>query len=99
MTEYFKSLIKSGTLDSSKSFALLLSVIIGAIIGLVVCFCLIWDVVTNGYIKTNLNELGVFLLCAGGFMVGGGINKVFGEKYYKPNLKDKEHEKEVQSKS
>ena len=72
MTSYFRSLVKSGTLDSSKSFALLLSVIIGAIIGLVVCFCLIWDVVTNGYIKTNLNELGVFLLCAGGFMVGGG---------------------------
>lgn len=57
MTSYFRSLVKSGTLDSSKSFALLLSVIIGAIIGLVVCFCLIWDVVTNGYIKTNLNEL------------------------------------------
>lgn len=48
MTSYFRSLVKSGTLDSSKSFALLLSVIIGAIIGLVVCFCLIWDVVTKG---------------------------------------------------
>lgn len=35
MTSYFRSLVKSGTLDSSKSFALLLSVIIGAIIGLV----------------------------------------------------------------
>lgn len=32
MTSYFRSLVKSGTLDSSKSFALLLSVIIGAII-------------------------------------------------------------------
>ena len=33
MTSYFRSLVKSGTLDSSKSFALLLSVIIGAING------------------------------------------------------------------
>ncbi len=95
MTSYFRSLVKSGTLDSSKSFALLLSVIIGAIIGLVVCFCLIWDVVTNGYIKTNLNELGVFLLCAGGFMVGGGINKVFGEKYFKHQKPEKNEKKSV----
>jgi hypothetical protein len=50
--------------------------------------------VTNGHIKTNLNELGVFLLCAGGFMVGGGINKVFGEKYFK-HQKPEKNEKEV----
>lgn len=80
ITEYLKSLIKAGTLDSSKSFALVLSVLVGSGIGLSVCFCLIWDVCTNGYLKTDLNGLGVFLLCVGGFMAGGGVNKALSEK-------------------
>lgn len=78
--EYIKSLIKANTLDSSKSFALVLSVLVGALIGICVCFCLIWDVCSNGYIKTDLDSLGIFLLCAGGFMVGGGLNKAVSER-------------------
>lgn len=78
--EYIKSLIKADTLDSSKSFALVLSVLIGALIGLCVCFCLIWDVCSNGYLKTDLDALGIFLLCIGGFMAGGGLNKALSEK-------------------
>ena len=78
--EYIKSLIKANTLDSSKSFALVLSVIVGALIGLCVCFCLIWDVCSNGYIKTDLDSLGIFLLCVGGFMAGGGLNKAMSER-------------------
>ena len=78
--EYIKSLIKIDSLDSSKSFALVLSVIIGSLIGLCVCFCLIWDVCGNGYIKTDLDSLGIFLLCVGGFMAGGGINKELSER-------------------
>lgn len=77
--EYIKSLIKANTLDSSKSFALVLSVLVGALIGLCVCFCLIWDVCSNGYLKTDLDSLGIFLLCAGGFMAGGGVNKAISE--------------------
>lgn len=78
--EYIKSLIKANTLDSSKSFALVLSVLVGALIGLCVCFCLIWDVCSNGYLKTDLDSLGIFLLCAGGFMAGGGLNKAMSER-------------------
>ena len=78
--EYIKSLIKANTLDSSKSFALVLSVLVGALIGLCVCFCLIWDVCSNGYLKTDLDSLGIFLLCAGGFMAGGGLNKAVSER-------------------
>lgn len=77
---YLKSLIKANTLDSSKSFALVLSSLIGALIGLCVCFCLIWDVCANGYIKTDLDALGLFMLCIGGFMAGGGINKAISER-------------------
>lgn len=78
--EYIKSLIKANTLDSSKSFALVLSVLVGALIGICVCFCLIYDVCSNGYLKTNLDSLGIFLLCAGGFMAGGGVNKALSER-------------------
>lgn len=80
IAEYLKSLIKADSLDSSKSFALVLSVLIGAIIGLCIGFCLIWDVCTNGYLKTDLDALGVFMLCIGGFMAGGGINKAISER-------------------
>lgn len=78
--EYIKSLIKANTLDSSKSFALVLSVLVGALIGICACFCLIWDVCSNGYIRTDLDSLGIFLLCAGGFMAGGGLNKAMSER-------------------
>ena len=80
VTDYLKSLIKADTLDSSKSFALVLSSIIGALAGLCVCFCLIWDVCANCYLKTDLDALGLFVLCIGGFMAGGGINKAISER-------------------
>lgn len=86
--QYIKSLIKANTLDSSKSFALVLSVIVGALIGLCVCFCLIWDVCSNGYLKTDLDSLGIFLLCAGGFMAGGGVNKALSERIKTRKNKD-----------
>lgn len=89
LIEYIRSLIKANTLDSSKSFALVLSVFVGALIGLCVCFCLIWDVCGNGFIKTDLQSLGIFLLCAGGFMAGGGASKVLADGR-KKNLKDKD---------
>lgn len=91
IAEYLKSLIKADTLDSSKSFALVLSSLVGALIGLCVCFCLIWDVCTNGYLKTELDALGLFMLCIGGFMAGGGINKALSEKR---NNRDKPINKE-----
>ena len=73
--EYIKSLINADTRDSSKSFALIVSTVTGAIAGLTVCYCLIYDVMKNGYIKTDLESLGIFLLCVGGYMIGGGFNK------------------------
>lgn len=80
IADYLKSLIKADSLDSSKSFAMLLSVCIGALIGLCVCFCLVWDVCANGYVRTDLDSLGLFVLCVGGFMAGGGINKALSER-------------------
>lgn len=90
ITEYLKSLVRANSLDSSKSFAMLLSVGVGVLIGLCVCFCLVWDVCTNGYLKTDLDGLGIFLLCVGGFMAGGGLNKAIGERRKKKEITNKE---------
>ena len=60
---------------SVNSITLLISAGIAAIIGLVVCFILVWDVLTNGYIKTDLLDLGIFLLASGGYVAGSGIPK------------------------
>lgn len=36
---------------------------------------MIWDVAEDGEVTTDLGELGTFMLCVGGYMAGGGINK------------------------
>jgi len=92
MIQYLKSLIKVGTGESSKAFSLVLSAIIGAIIGLCVCFVLIYDTLDDGYIKTDLNELGIFLLCTGVYMVGGSASKVISEGFYHRKTKPKTEE-------
>lgn len=93
MFKLLKSLIRADTLDSSKSFALILCVIVGAVTGLCVCFCLLWDVCTNGYLKTDLEGLGIFILCIGGFMAGGGINKAASEFSRNKSNRNKEENK------
>lgn len=77
---YLKSLIRANTLDSSKSFVMIVACVVGAVIGLTVCVCLLIDVWRNGHIVTDLDSLGLFLLCAGGYMAGGGLNKALSER-------------------
>ena len=91
---YLKSLIRANSMDSSKSFSMVVSVLIGALVGIVVCVCLLVDVYKNGYIKTDLDSLGIFLLCAGGFMAGGGINKAIAESRDKKPKRFDDREKD-----
>ena len=81
MFNYFRVLIKNNSGESSKSFSLVLSAIIGGLIGLCVCFVLLWDVITDGMVSTNLADLGIFLLCTGVYMMGGGASKVISESF------------------
>ncbi len=93
MRMFLKSLIETNSGKSSKSFGLLLTSIIGGLIGLCICFCLIWDIAVDSKIDTDLDSLGIFLLCDGAFMFGGGVNKVLGEKYeYKLEQKKNKEE-------
>ena len=77
--EYLKSLVKANTLDSSKSFGLLCSILTGSLLCICIMFCLIWDVCSNGYIKTDLDSLGWFLVGIGAYMAGGSVPKAISD--------------------
>lgn len=69
-----------GSIDDKSSISvggitLLISSFIGFVLGLVMCFVLVYDVTTNGYVKTDLTDAGIFLLCSGGYIAGSGIPK------------------------
>lgn len=77
---YFKKLGDVNNPNSSKSFALLVSTITGGILAVAICFILIFDVLTNGYVKTDLADLGIFLLCVGGYIAGSGVTKAISDR-------------------
>ena len=66
MRKFFKSLVQNGSGESSKSFGLVVSAIMGAIMTLAVTFVLIWDVVSDGIIDTDLSKLGIFAITGEG---------------------------------
>lgn len=76
MFNYLKSLAQVNSGNSSKSFSLLISAITGGILALCMAFCMVWDVVKNDHIVTDLTEMGVFILCVGGFIAGSGLTKM-----------------------
>lgn len=78
---YLKKLGDADNSNSSKSFALIVSTITGGIIALVICFVLVFDVITNGSVKTDLADLGIFLLCVGGYIAGSGVTKAVSERF------------------
>lgn len=75
----FLNNIKSSIDDKSSisvgAVALLISAIVSFILGLVICFALIYDVTTNGYLKTDLVDVGVLLLFDGAYVAGSGAPK------------------------
>jgi len=96
ITKFFKDFIQYlGTFpnafseNSTKLLALLISAITGGfLMGIVIPFTLIWDVVTNGHIQTDLMDYGVFLLCISGVMVGAGLNVKVPEWFDKKRRRD-----------
>lgn len=62
---------------SVNSITLLVSALMGVIIGLVICFVLIYDVTYDGKVDTNLTDMGIFLLCSGGYIMGSGVPKAW----------------------
>lgn len=73
---------------------MVVSILIGALMGVGILFCIIWDVVKNGYVKSDLESMGVFLLCVGGYMVGGSVSKIVSERAKKKGFDFEEDRKE-----
>ena len=79
MLKYFKSLVQNNTGNSSKSFGLVISALVGALMGIAVTLCLVWDIAVDGVVNTDLSDLGVFVLCVGAYTFGSGANKMLSE--------------------
>ncbi len=96
LIRYLGSLIKTDTGNSSKSFTLVLSAIISFIAGLVMCAVIGYDGFKDGVIDTDLENAGIFMLCMGGYMAGGSISKIFGDRQ-RSKIKNWEYEDEYPS--
>ena len=95
LIRYLGSLIKNDTGNSSKSFALVMSTLVSFITSLVICGILIYDVYENGFIKTDLEALGIFIICVYSGNAASGVPKIFGDKYFsKVKLMKKREEEE-----
>lgn len=88
MMEYLKSLIRANTLDSSKSFAMVSSVSLGIYLGFILGFCLIWDVCTNGYIKTDADTILCTLIGIGSMITLSSAAKIAKEIRVKKEVKN-----------
>ena len=60
---------------SVNSITLLSSALVGFMLGVTMCFVLVYDVITNGYVKTDLIDAAVFILASGGYIAGSGLPK------------------------
>lgn len=72
-----KSSIDDRSSMSVNSAALLISSMTGVVIGLVVCFVLIYDVVSNGYVRTDMDGLAWLLMSSGGYIATSGLPKAY----------------------
>ncbi len=78
--EYFTKLIQVNSGHSSKAFFLVSVTLIGLIMLLVVCFILVWEVITYGTIKTDLIGLSTFVGSVASLFVTAGLTKTIGER-------------------
>lgn len=92
--KYLGSLIKNDTGNSSKSFALVVSVILSFITGLILCIVIAYDGFLDGRIDTDLEKAGIFIICVGSSVAASGIPKIFGDRERSRSLKYVKHHEE-----
>jgi len=77
---YLKSLAETNSGQSSKAFAVLASTLISFLMGLTLCFAIGYDVYTDGVIDSDMQDMGILMLCMGGFVGGSSVSKIFGDQ-------------------
>lgn len=85
MINILTALIKNGNGISVKSFFLLAVTIVGCIILLSISFAMIWDVITNGYLKSDLLSVSALIGSITTLFGAAGFTKVASEKYENNN--------------
>lgn len=81
-------LIKNGSGVSCKSFFLVSVNIVGSLLLLAVCFGIIWEELTNGYIKSELLGISAIIGSVSTLFGAAGLTKVIGEKNEKNDIKE-----------
>lgn len=73
--EYLGTFPKVISENSTKLLALLISALAGGfLLSIIIPFILLWDVISNGHIVTDLSDMGLFVLCIAGVIYGAGVN-------------------------
>ncbi len=86
VTEYLKELIKNGSGHSSKSFFLVAVTLIGCFLLLIVGFILVYEVIVNKSIKTDLMGLSAFVGAITALFASAGVTKCLSEKNENKNV-------------
>lgn len=73
-------LIKNGSGISCKSFFLVSVTIVGCLLLLAVCFAIVWEEFSNGYIKSELLGVSALIGSVSTLFGAAGLTKVIGEK-------------------
>lgn len=71
---------------SVSCISLLIASFTGGILALIIGFAICYDVMTNGYVKTDLINAGIFVLCCGTYIAGSGIPKTIIDSRVKPRV-------------
>ena len=71
---------------SVSCISLLIASFTGGILALIIGFAICYDVMTNGYVKTDLIDAGIFVLCCGTYIAGSGIHKTIIDSRVKPRV-------------
>lgn len=79
-TEYLGKLVESNSGVSSKAFFLVAVTIIGCVLLIITGFVLVWEVMHNGTIQTDLTGLAAFVGSISSLFVSAGITKAWGDK-------------------
>lgn len=79
--QYLRSLSVPNSFNSSKSFVLTFTGIIGCILALLLGISLLIDVIKDGKVDSDFIGAAIYLVSIGSFIWMGGQNKVQGDKY------------------
>lgn len=82
---YIAALCKANSLDSSKSFTLLLTAATGCLGVICISIGLLVEWFKTGYIRTSLSEMSMYIASLGVFVGSGALTKISSEKREKTN--------------